>query len=117
MVRVWPGLTCSGTLKISSDLAAECYLAAAADTAHAHLASTPAGLWSRKTYALSLAPGTARRAGLVWGRGGSFVSYTTRPGPWPSASKLSGYSDSALTASTNEFKNGVFHKCENCKNI
>ena len=98
MVRVWPGLTCSGTLKISSDLAAECYLAAAADTAHAHLASTPAGLWSRKTYALSLAPGTARRAGLVWGRGGSSVSYTTRPGPWPSASKLSGYSDSALPA-------------------
>ena len=108
MVRVWPGLTCSGTLKISSDLAAECYLAAAADTAHAHLASTPAGLWSRKTYALSLAPGTARRAGLVWGRGGSFVSYTTRPGPWPSASKLSGYSDSALTASTIESKYGVF---------
>ena len=99
MVRVWPGLTCSGRLKISSDLAAECYLAAAADTAHAHLASTPAGLWSRKTYALSLAPGTARRAGLVWGRGGSFVSYTTRPGPWPSASKLTGYSDSALTTS------------------
>ena len=103
MVRVWPGLTCSGRLKISSDLAAECYLAAgaAADTAHAHLASTPAGLWSRKTYALSLAPGTARRAGLVWGRGGTSVSYTTRPGPWPSASKLSGYSDSALTASIN----------------
>ena len=98
MVRVWPGLTCSGTLKISSDLEAECYLAAAADTAHAHLASTPAGLWSRKTYALSLAPGTARRAGLVWGRGGTTVSYTTRPGPWPRASKLSGYSDSALTA-------------------